>query len=551
MSDDATGWARVEAALAVLSVDPAGLGGLWIRARAGPVRDRVMEGLAGVALPMLRVPPGVSDEALFGGTDLTAALSGRQAVRTPGLLDRPAILVLPMAERTPPALAARLALALDRGGQALIALDEGATGEESLPPALADRLAFFVDLDGTGWGDTEPVRLPAAVDPTVPELPHAARTALATAAVRLGIASLRAPLLASRAARAAAALRGAGTVGESDLRLAAELVYAHRATILPSPDERPDEAPPDDSGPEAPRPAPDNAPLPDEVLVSAARAALPHDVLERLARGRAQRGAAGSGAGAARKGNRRGRPLPSRPGRPGSGLCLDVVATLRVAAPWQAYRRIGQPDVAARLLLRPADLRVRRFQERSDRLLVFCVDASGSQAFARLSEAKGAVELLLAQAYARRDHVALVAFRGSGAELLLPPTRSLVQAKRRLAGLPGGGGTPLAAGLRTAMETALLGRARGMTPVLALLTDGRANVALDGTAGRAAAEADAARMALLLAERRLPGLVIDTAPRPQPALAELAARMGASCIALPRADAVRLSAALSGALAVT
>ena len=67
------------------------------------------------------------------------------------------------------------------------------------------------------------------------------------------------------------------------------------------------------------------------------------------------------------------------------------------------------------------------------------------------------MELLLAQAYARRDHVALMAFRGTEAELLLPPTRSLVQTKRGCAGLPGGGGTPLAAALKLAAETALRG----------------------------------------------------------------------------------------------
>jgi magnesium chelatase subunit D len=79
-----------------------------------------------------------------------------------------------------------------------------------------------------------------------------------------------------------------------------------------------------------------------------------------------------------------------------------------------------------------SDVRVRQFEERSDRAIIFVVDASGSAALARLAEAKGAIELLLGEAYARRDHVALVAFRGDGADILLPPTRSLVQTKRRL-----------------------------------------------------------------------------------------------------------------------
>ena len=80
----------------------------------------------------------------------------------------------------------------------------------------------------------------------------------------------------------------------------------------------------------------------------------------------------------------------------------------------------------------------------------------------------------------RRDQVALIAFRGRGAELLLPPTRSLVRAKRSLAGLPGGGGTPLAAGIDAALALADAGAPRGGTPVVVLLTDGRANIARDG-----------------------------------------------------------------------
>jgi magnesium chelatase subunit D len=156
----------------------------------------------------------------------------------------------------------------------------------------------------------------------------------------------------------------------------------------------------------------------------------------------------------------------------------------------------------------------------------------------------------LAQAYARRDHVALLAFRGRTADLILPPTRSLVQTKRRLAGVPGGGGTPLASGLQVAMQVAAQARARGMTPTIALLTDGRGNIALDGSADRGTAEADALRLARAIRTAGFPALVIDTANRPQPGLRLLAAAMDAPCIALPRADAHALSAVLSQALEV-
>ena len=106
------------------------------------------------------------------------------------------------------------------------------------------------------------------------------------------------------------------------------------------------------------------------------------------------------------------------------------------------------------------------------------MDASGSSALHRLAEAKGAIELLLASCYVRRDRVALVAFRGQSAELLLPPTRSLVRAKRSLASLPGGGGTPLAAGIDVSLLLADAVQRRGGTPTIVLLTDGRANVCL-------------------------------------------------------------------------
>ncbi len=145
------------------------------------------------------------------------------------------------------------------------------------------------------------------------------------------------------------------------------------------------------------------------------------------------------------------------------------------------------------------------------------MDASGSAALARLAEAKGAVELLLAECYVRRDRVAVLAFRGRGAQLLLPPTRSLVRAKRSLAGLPGGGGTPLAAGIEAGAALAADVRRRGGTPTLVLLTDGRANVARDGKGNRARAEEEALAAAGRLREAGVRVLLVDTSPRPHAA----------------------------------
>lgn len=544
-----TGWARVELALAVLAIDPAGVKGLWLRSRAGPVRDRVTQALAALPMPLRRLHPGVDDAALYGGVDLAGTLATGRVARSAGLLDTACGLVLAMAERCPPGLAARLARVLDDPGFCLIALDEG-VDDETLPAALTDRLGLFVDLDGLGWSETaritlDPDRIAAARANTA-AIPPDAVAQLTRVAAAMGIGSLRAPLLTLACARALAAWNGRRVVDNDDLQRAAELVLAHRGDLpetAPEPDQAPP-PPPDPQQTETEQPQDTGDRIPDDILLDAVRAALPAGLLDRLRAGRAAKSAKGAGAGAAIKGNRRGRPLTPRPGQPGSGLRIDLVATLRAAAPWQGVRGRGPQGLA----IRASDLRIKRFAETSDRLLIFAVDASGSSAMARLAETKGAVELLLAQAYARRDHVALVAFRGQGAELMLPPTRSLVQTKRRLAGLPGGGGTPLAAGLKLAFEVAAQARGRGMTPTVALLTDGRGNIALDGTPSRERAEADAQRLARALRTAGTPTLVIDTGNRPTASLRMLAGMLDAPYIPLPRADARRLSAVLSAAL---
>lgn len=538
MSDLTCSWHRAALALALLRIDPAGLGGAIIRMRASPLRDRVIAEAQTICPALRQVHPAISDTQLMGGLDVAATLRSGQRQRSAGLLDGAPIL-LTMAERTAPDLAAKLALAMDDGRiPTLIALDEGI--EDGCPPALTDRAAFQIAPEGRvppGWS------VPTGYGGAAQSSPEDAE-ALAALSLRLGIDSARAPLFALRAARAHAGLHGRTEVAEEDLAAAAALVLAHRATRLPEEEAETPDAPAENT---AEGGTSEDADLPEgDMLVDAVQAVLPPDILASLRAPRAPR-AAGSGAGAQRTSNRRGRPLPPRPGRLGGVARIDLIATLRAAAPWQAMRRAAKPD-APGLLIRAEDIRLKRFAEHSDRVLIFAVDASGSAAVARLGEAKGAIELLLGAAYAKRDHVALIAFRGQGAEPLLTPTRSLVQTKRQLADLPGGGGTPLAAGLRSAFELGRTSAARGMSPTLVLLTDGRANIALDGQADRGRAGADARDIARLIRGAALPGVVIDTGKRPGADLRRLAADMDAPYVPLPRADAASVSAAVGAVM---
>jgi magnesium chelatase subunit D len=242
---------------------------------------------------------------------------------------------------------------------------------------------------------------------------------------------------------------------------------------------------------------------------------------------------------------RHGRRIGSRAGDPRTGARLDLVDTLRAAAPWQRLRGARPGKIA----VRRQDFRVQRCKAKKGTTIIFCVDASGSSALHRMAEAKGAVELLLAESYVRRDRAALIGFRGTRAEILLPPTRSLARAKRAIAALPGGGGTPLATALVAAGQLAsqVASERDGGSLLLVLLTDARANVALDGTGGRPRAEADAEAAARALRTMGVPTLLIDTAPRPGAFAASLAAAMGGRYIPLPTADAMGVKGVVQAA----
>ena len=547
--------ARACLALRLLAVDPQ-LGGIMLRARAGPARDMFCAALDRFDRAQLRLHPTMEPDAIEGGVDVARSLGQGFLVARRGLLDRaPSVLILPMAERTEGYLCAQLAAATDAGRHVLIALDEGAEPDEHPPARLSDPLAFHLILEDVGLAEAQAT---ADVDLSLPTTrlgditaPEDMIEAVTTLSVDLGIVSLRAPMLALRAAKAHAALAGRLIVTAPDLQAAAELVLAPRATRLPQMQDPEPPLPENASEPtEAETSEANNTPteaMPQDMLLAAIAAALPPDVLDTGHRVPPPKGG-GSGAGTKRVGNRRGRPLPPRAGGGGgTGARVDLFATLRAAIPWQRMRQAQFPDRTGAIVL-PSDLRYKRSQDLSDRLLIFAVDASGSSAVSRLAEAKGAVELLLADAYAKRDHVALIAFRGTGAEVLLPPTRSLVQTKRRLADLPGGGGTPLAAGLRAALEAAFAARNKGLAPILVVLTDGRGNVDLNGQPGRPQAAEDANSIAKGIAQAGFEAVLIDTANRPEHSLEALAHGMNGRYVPLPRANAHRLSQAIGDAL---
>ncbi|NEW98709.1 magnesium chelatase subunit D [Rhodopseudomonas sp. BR0G17] len=583
----ALAWSDAVTAAQLFAVDPVGTGGVLLRSRAGPVRDRWLAMLRAALppeQPYKHLPLHIADGRLLGGLDLSATLLAGRPVAERGLLSEAdgGVLVVAMAERLQSSTNVYLTAAMDahetaveRDGLSLrmparfgvVALDEGLEDEFS-PAGLRDRLGFHLDLDQFAWRETDdfPISLDdiraARARLTDIKVESEQIEAVCTAAAALGIISLRAPLLAIRAAKASAALFDRTKIEQDDITLAARLVLAPRATVFPQ-QEQPDQA--DEPPPPEPPPpeddnqdnndqeqqTPDIDKALDEVILAAVKAAMPPGVLEamRASAGRARARSAGK-AGELQKSKKRGRPAGSIRGELRDGSKLNVIETLRAAAPWQPLRRRqaeGRNGSAPRILVEKDDFRIARFKQRTETITIFVVDASGSAALHRLAEAKGAVELLLADCYVRRDQVAMISFRGTIAEILLPPTRSLARAKRSLAGLPGGGGTPLSAGLDCAFMLADSIKRKGQTPTVIVLTDGRANIARDGAPGRPQAEEDAKASARQFRVAGISSVVIDMSPRPGPQAESFAKEMDARYLPLPHADATVLAQAVTAA----
>lgn len=333
-------------------------------------------------------------------------------------------------------------------------------------------------------------------------------------AIRAGCQGHRAEIFAAEVARASAALEGRQITSE-DLRLAVKLAIAPRGTFINTPMDEDEMMPPPPPPPPPPQmdeqnndqedqedqeeeedvdepdededdredEAPDVPEVPQEFMFDVDATPMDPDLIEFSSR---ERNGKGGGRGLIFSQDRGRYIKPMLP--KGKVVRLAVDATLRASAPYQKSRRaraVGTKNEWRDVHIEQGDVRIKKMARKAGSLIIFVVDASGSMALNRMNAAKGAAMSLLTEAYQSRDQISLIPFQGEAADVLLPPTKSIAMAKKRLEQMPCGGGSPLAHAIQTATLTGLNAQKSGDVGkvVIVLISDGRANVPLCNSMG--------------------------------------------------------------------